>query len=649
MSARLRKLFPWFALALAVAAVAWAVSFGTLPPADFTFDNSTEIKTVDPPKATGQPEGRIIDAVFEGLLRHTVPPEKLKTAKAGENLDLSAEPASAESYTISEDGRTYTFQMRKAAKWSDGSPVTAHDFAWSWRRMLHPETASEYAYQLHYLQGAEQYTTAEVKEEEPVEVELDDRPNPLQTFPRGTIVRGTLTRIEKSPEPQFAKDLDKQEQKRAWGAWRETWIYWVTPEGAQEAVAYCKQTPAGRSKVTRCLHVLPDFEKTVGIQPEGDQKLVLTLKHPTPYFPELLAFYPLFPVNRRCVETFGSPNWTKPENLVSNGPYRIQFRRIRDRIRLVKNESYWNAESVQLKTIDALAIKSETTALNMYLSGQIDWATTVPKTMIPEIQKQLGPQFRNTPMLTTYFYRLNVNRPPLDNVKVRQALSLALDRRQICEHVTKAGEVPARGFVPPGLTGYPYPQMPGFDPERAQKILAEAGYPGGRGLPRLEILYNVSDAHQEIAEVIQQQWRENLGIDVQLRNLEWGVFLDTLQSTDFQIARSGWIGDYPDPNTFVDMFVTGGANNQTNWSNARYDELVEKAGSEFDPPKRLQMLADAEQILLDEQPIIPIYWAVTFNLVKPDVRGFYSHPQDWHPLQLLSVEKKQAALAAGPR
>jgi oligopeptide transport system substrate-binding protein len=252
-------------------------------------------------------------------------------------------------------------------------------------------------------------------------------------------------------------------------------------------------------------------------------------------------------------------------------------------------------------------------------------------------------------MLTTYFYRLNVNRPPLDNVKVRQALSLALDRRQICEHVTKAGEVPAQGFVPPGLAGYPYPQTHGYDPQLAQKTLAEAGYPGGRGLPRLEILYNVSDAHQEIAEVIQQQWRDNLGIDVQLRNLEWGVFLDTLQSKNYQIARSGWIGDYPDPNTFVDMFVTDGANNQTNWSNPRYDELVKQAASEFDPPKRLQMLAEAEQILLDEQPVIPIYYSVSFNLVKPHVQGYYSHPQDWHPLQLMWVEKKQAALSAGTR
>lgn len=640
MSARLRRLFPWFAVALAIGAVAWAVSFGTLPPADFTFDNSTEIKTIDPPKATGQPEGRIIDAVFEGLLRHTVPAEKLKNAKPGENLDLAAEPACAESYSISEDGRTYTFQMRPAAKWSDGSPVTAHDFAWSWQRMLHPETASEYSYQLHYLLGAEQYNTAQVEEGDPVEVELTDRRDPLQTFPRGTIVRGTLTWIEKSPEPTFSEDVDPKQRKQALADWRETWIYWVTPEGQGEAVAFSKQETEGRDEVTRCLFLLPDFEKTVGIQAESADKLVLTLKHPTPYFPELLAFYPLYPVNRRCVETFGSPNWTKPENLVNNGPFRIQFRRIRDRIRLVKNENYWNADSVQLKTIDALAIKSETTSLNMYLSGQIDWATTVPKTMIPEIQKQLGPQFRNTPMLTSYIYRLNVAKPPLDNVKVRQALSLALDRQQIVQFITKAGEVPAQGFVPPGLAGYPYPKMHGFDPELARTTLAEAGYPGGRGMPRLEILYNVSDAHQEVAEAIQQQWRENLGIDVQLRNLEWGVFLDTLQSTNYQIARSGWIGDYPDPNTFVDMFVTGGANNQTNWSNARYDELVEKAGSEFDPPKRLQMLAEAEQILLDEMPIIPIYWAVTFNLVKPHVQGFYAHPQDWHPLQLLRVEKE---------
>ena len=215
-----------------------------------------------------------------------------------------------------------------------------------------------------------------------------------------------------------------------------------------------------------------------------------------------------------------------------------------------------------------------------------------------------------------------------------------IDKKKIVEQVTKAGNVPARSFVPPGIDNYTSAMGDMFDVSKARRLLAEAGFPGGRNFPAIRILFNTSDMHKDIAQVIQQDWKEHLGVNVQLENYEWRTFLATLSQKDYEVARSGWIGDYPDPNTFLDMFVTDGANNQTNWSNARYDELIEQAKFEPDYQKRLGLLTEAEQILMDEQPIIPIYFYVSKNLVKPHVLGFSSNVQDVHPLHILKLDNQ---------
>ncbi len=644
----IRNNFLYFALAVLASAFAWAISFGTLPPADFTFDNSTEIKTIDPAIATGQPEGRVIDAIFEGLLRNLPPPDSAN-AKTGDVVPLTPEPAVAESYEVSEDGLTYTFKIRSTARWSDGTPMSAEDFRWSWMRMLHPETASEYAYQLHYVTGAEAYNSAQIEVGQMVEVELNDRPDRVQLFPRGTIVRGRLLQILQDDPEARAQGVDS--------AVYEIEVTAIEPCSSVSAAEQEKirQSISGNIRVSRKpflkretpienvrehLQILPDFDSTVAITASDPQTLVVKLRNPTPYFPELCAFYPLHPVNRRCIETFGSPWWAKPENVVTNGPFKLEFRRLRDRIRLVKNEKYWDAERVKLNVIDVLAIKSETTGLNMYLNGQVDWLPTVPSSLIPEVKKALPDQYYTSPMLTIYIYRLNTTRPPLDNKLVRQALARAVNRRNITEYVAKAGQIPATSLVPPGLKGYSSPAGPELDIPEARRLLAEAGFAGGRGMPQLEILYNANQTHQEIAEVVQQQWRENLGLDVSLRNLEWGVFLDALSKKDYMVSRSGWIADYPDPNTFLDMWLTDGPNNQTGWSNAQYDALVKQAAAEPDPAQRMEIFRQAEAILLDECPIICVYYQVSTNMVRPGVKGITMNPQDIHPLTVIEVEPR---------
>jgi oligopeptide transport system substrate-binding protein len=402
----------------------------------------------------------------------------------------------------------------------------------------------------------------------------------------------------------------------------------------------------GASGAEKCRQVLLDFSE-VGIQVVDERTLRITLENPTPFFLNLTGFYPLSPVNRRCLETHGR-QWVKPENLVTNGPYRLQFRRIRDRLRLVKNEHYWNRKKVRLETIDALAVESPVTGLNLYMTGQADWIPTVPPSTVAPLLAEKRDDFKPTPEFTTYFYRLNITKPPLDDARVRRALALALDKREIVETVTQAGEVVARSLVPTGLKNYDPPQLLEHDAKKARKLLAEAGFPSGQGIPTITILYNNDESHKSIAELIQDQWRRNLGIATQLEALEWGSFLSRQHQLKFTICRAGWTGDYMDANTFLDMFVTDGANNQTGWSNAEYDRLIARAASkEVSAAERKKILEQAETLLLTEMPVIPIYFKVSKNMVRPYVKGFFPNVRDMHPLNNLWVDQdaKREALS----
>lgn len=647
----LRKYFPLLLMFIAGFAVVWAVNLGTLPPAEFVFNNGTEVKTIDPAKATGVPEGRVINALYEGLLR-SVPD--------GEPDELGRTPtkpkpvAMADSYQVSDDGTVYTFHIREDAKWSNGDSVTAIDFAWSWMRFLHPETASEYNYQLFYAKNASKFALVDLHEGDPVEVEMKDRPVAGQMFPRGTVRRGSLLALIQPPAEDshtqddghghggsgisgtsiFVVEFDDESEKTIQAFTTQS----LDDEGIQ-ALVKSYQGMHDLSELSSVEHVLFDFQH-VGIKALSTHEFEVTLNSPTPYFPELVAFYPLHPVHRPSLEEHGDREFTKPGKIVGNGPFLLKERRIRDRLRLVKNEMYWNAPNVKLKSVDVLAIQSETTSLNMYLNGQLDWDTKPPNTLIPLLKER--DDFVSTPFLACYFYRVNTSKPPLDDPLVRKALNMAIDKQTIVDSIVKGGQVPARSFVPPGMNGYQSGYCGEYDVEQAKRLLAEAGYPNGKGLPTIEILYNTADSHRDIAEVIQQDWKKNLGVDVSLRNLEWGTFLDTLRVGDYMVSRSGWIGDYADPNTFLDMFVTDGPNNQTKWSNSLYDEGIEKAKYESDPVRRMAIFKEMEQTLMDEQPIIPIYFYVSLNMVNSRVKGFTANLQDVHPLHLLSLDSEGA-------
>ena len=613
-------------LALAATGLGWVISKGRLEPAEFTFNNATEIESLDPAVVTGQPEGRIIWALYEGLVRLT--PD-----------DRTPEPGMAERWEISEDGLTYTFHIRRNAKWSNGDPVTAHDFVYSMRRFLSPQTASEYSYQAWYLKNAKRYSTGAGKLTvgDPVEVELHEQPEGALPFARGRVLRGELIEIVADPNAT-TEQLENDEEYLDWRS------FVVRLASGNERRFRVAGPDDAFENAESCMALLFDFEH-VGIRALDNHTVETTLENPTPYWLQLLGFYPLSPVNPRCVDTHGRLEWTKTKNLVTNGAYVLEFRRLRDRIRLRKNPNYWDAENVALETIDALSVQSLTTAFNLYETGQVDWIEKVAPLIAREVAKEEPPRddYQPASQLGTYFYAFNTTREPLDDPRVRRALSLVINREEIVS-TAGAGELPARTHTPLGMAGYTPPECASDDVELARKLLAEAGYPDGAGFPTISILYNFTEEHRTIAELVRKQWGDNLGIEVKTRNEEWGTYLSSQRQLSFDVMRRAWIGDYLDPNTFLDMFVTGGENNNTGWSNAEYDQLIADAKTELDPEKRMALFYRAEQILMDEMPILPLYYYVSRNMVRPYVRGFYNNLQDSHPLRALRIDHA----AAGP-
>jgi len=381
-------------------------------------------------------------------------------------------------------------------------------------------------------------------------------------------------------------------------------------------------------------------DDAIGIRVIDDLTLEVRLEHPLAYFLELTAFATYYPIHPETFKQHGD-RWTRPEHMVSNGPFTLAAWRQQQDVVLKKNPHYWDADRVRLDEIRVLPIDDAETALKQYRNGEALWVRSIPAAKAAAAESLPG--FRYAPEYGTYFYRFNVTRPPLDDPRVRKALALAIDRDSICRYLLRGGQRPARSFVPPILPPYEPVQGPAYGPERARELLAEAGFPGGKGLRKLRILYNTSESHKLIAEAVQHMWRTELGVRIELLNQEWKVYLDSMSHLEYDVARSSWIGDYGDPNTFLDMFVTGGGNNRTGWSHPRYDALIAQAAREPDPARRRQLLQHAERILIaDEMPIVPIYFYVNTYLVHPTVLGVSDNARNVHPFQYIAIAAEPA-------
>jgi len=482
--------------------------------------NGTEPQSLDPQIATGVPEHHIISAVMEGLV--------LKDRKT-----LEPRPGVAKSWDISDDGRVYTFYLRDNARWSNGDPHTAHDYAWSWWRALQPALGNLYAYMLFPIENAQKYYEGDIS----------------------------------------------------------------------------------------------DFDQ-VGVKALNDRTLQVTLKYPTPYFLQLLDHYSLFPVHQATIEKFGDADqrgtrWTYEGNLVGNGPFQLVDWKINRRIVVQRNPHYWDKENVSLNEIIFIPIENIVTEERMFRAGQLHVTSSLPADKISVYREAKDPELRIAPYLGTYYYRLNVRKPQLKDPRVRRALAMTVDRQKLVDNITKGGQLPAYAMTPPGTMGY-FPKSDlKFDPQGAKKLLADAGYPNGDGFPPTEILYNTNEGHRKVAVALQDMWKKHLNIDIRLLNQEWKVYLDSESAGQYEISRAGWIGDYVDPNNFLDLFLCGGGNNRTGWCNEEYDRLIlDVAPSMSSHSERLEVFQQAEKILLDDMPIIPIYTYTTVQLVDSSVKNF---------------------------
>jgi oligopeptide transport system substrate-binding protein len=364
------------------------------------------------------------------------------------------------------------------------------------------------------------------------------------------------------------------------------------------------------------------------------------LKSPTAFFLDLCAFPTLYVVPRQTIEKYGD-HWLLAKPLPVSGAYELAAWRLNDKVRLKKNPLYWDATNTQSEIIDLLPVGSPSTALNLYESGEADivWdKELIPAELMDVLLRR--PDFHSFNYLGTYFFRFNVTRKPFDDPRVRKALALAVDKDRIVKKITRAGELTTSHLVPTGTQNYTSPDGLGYNPELARKLLAEAGYPGGKNFPRFEYMFNAAGGgggkiHENIAVELQQMWRDELGIQMGLRQVETQVFWGTQSRLDYQISRSSWIGDYNDANTFLGMFITGDGNNETGWSNSHYDELIRSANLETDLKKREKLFQQAETILVhDEVPIVPLYFYVGINYFDTNkIAGIWKNVLDDHPLR----------------
>ena len=492
--------------------------------------NGSEPSGLDPHLITDLGASRIVSELLEGLI-------------GLDRKTLAPESAAASSWKVSADLKTYTFYLNPKGRWSNGDEVVAQDFVYSWQRLLMPDLAAEYSYQLFVVQGAE----------------------------------------------DFSKGLIK------------------------------------------------DFDK-VGVKAIDPLTLQVTLNAPTPYFLTLLSHPSTFPVHRPTIEKFGAIDdpgslWTRAGNYVGNGPFVLTEWALNRIIRIQKSDSYWGANSVKLNEVRFYPIDNLTTEERMFRAKTLHITESMPSEKIAVYRTKNSAEIKLSPYFGTYFYRINTLKPPLDDKRIRLALAMTINREKIVTAITKGGQIPAYSFTPPDSSGFTAIAKIPFDIEMAKQLLAEAGYPNGKGLEPIEILYNTSEGHKKIAIAIQQMWKQTLGIEVKLYNQDWKSSLITISNLDYQIARSSWIGDYPDPNTFLDTMTTGNGNNRTGFANAEYDALIGKAANTMDQQQRFEYFQQAEQILTEQVPIIPIYTYTRNYLRSDDVREWHDNVLDHHPLK----------------
>lgn len=379
----------------------------------------------------------------------------------------------------------------------------------------------------------------------------------------------------------------------------------------------------------------------LGVRAIDDYTLEVLMEHTCFFFDQVTLRYAMAALPSRTIQKFGK-DWTKPEHIVTSGPFRLFEHKPQDQIVLVKNEKYYDAKSVKLDRLVFLPVKDFATIVNLYKSGEMDvmMSGVIPAPMLRVLSKKrdyLGGKY-----FTTYFYWFNTTKRPFNNVWVRQAFNAAIDKDAIAYKLLGVGETPATSLVPPGVNGYPKINGPGYDPKRASKLLAQAGYPGGKGFPDVTISVNPSAVTRQIAEAVQRMLKQALNIEVAIQQEDNQTFQARVQNRQFTISRNAWSGDYLDPISFLDLFASDSEANPSGWTDEHYRQMLFAANAESDRAKRLSMLADAERYLLEQMPFLPVYFYTNKVLCKPYVKGYYANLLDTHPLKYVWIDPNWA-------
>lgn len=490
----------------------------------FRMPIGAEPPTLDWSLATDSVSFDVLNNLMEGLTQY--------------NANLEPIPAVAERWEFSEDGKTITYYLRGDVRWTDGKPVAAGDFEYSWKRLLSPATAAQYAYFLFDVENAAEYNSGKIKD---------------------------------------------------WSL--------------------------------------------VGIKALSPSVLQIRLKQPVVYFPSITTFMVTFPQREDIIARYGE-RWTDPDKIATNGPFVLDEWKHEYKLVLKANKNYYGARPGIGKAI-LYVVREAATALTLYETGELDM-TGLPPVAIPTYKS--SPEYVNLPLLRGYYYGFNVEKPPFDNALVRQALARAIDRSRI-PVILQGGEIPASSWIPKGMFGYNPDVGAKFDAEKARALLAQAGYPGGKGFPKVVAAYNSDPNNRLIAEFIQDQWKKHLNIGVEFESQEWKVFLSRLKVDPPQIFRLGWGADFPDPDNFMNLFTSASGNNRSRWSNSRYDELVAQGAAERDPAKRLAIYNEAQTLLTQtEAPIVSLFIQAQNRLVKPYVRGLQLNAMEMLYLKYVALE-----------
>ena len=511
---------------------------------------ASEPQTIDPALNSAVDGAIMTQHMFEGLMKWV---DSGNPVNDKGNMNYAALAAGqAESYEKTDNGDgtvTYTFKIRSDAKWSDGQPVTANDFVYSWQRLANPLTAADYCYMIDMVQG---YAAVNAGEADPT---------------------------------------------------------------------------------------------TLGVSAPDESTFVVNLTYDCPYFLEICAFPAAFPVRQDIIEAYGD-TWTTDDNsshYISNGPWKLAEWVHDSYIKMVPNEYHYDAANLGPNSLTFQLMEDQNSMLAAYRSGDLQFIEDMP---VDEIAGLLASGELNiVDYIGTYYVCYQTQAAPFDNALVRQAFTLAIDSKYIVEQVTQTGQVPATGFVPAGIydadpngddfrtVGGDYWDAPVDDAtyqancEKARQLLAEAGYPNGEGFPTVTYLYNTSDAHKAVGEALQQMWQEELGVTVQLQNQEWNAFLETRKKGEYQIARNGWIADYNDPCSFLDMWYTGGGNNDAQYSNPEYDAMIDAAKATSDPAERMSYFHKAEDIIIGQDWALgPIYFYTQTYMMAADISGAFYTP-----------------------